>query len=81
MISDKRPSRMICRGAFDTAGNKAKSHGVLKMWAINDPSKKTIRTKSYKLIKANHIVNELTTPIGIGPYRRTAVPNVGGACV
>ena len=29
------------------------------MWAINDPSKKTIRTKLYRLIKANHIVNEL----------------------
>ena len=29
MISDKRPSRMICRGAFDTIGNKTKSHGVL----------------------------------------------------
>lgn len=59
MIDDKRPSRMICRGAFDTVGNRAKSHGILKMWAINDPSKKTIRAKSYKLIQVSNIVDEL----------------------
>eukprot|EP01048_Picozoa_sp_COSAG05_P023212 COSAG05_NODE_4931_length_1322_cov_1.440720_1_plen_264_part_00 len=59
MITDKRPSRMICKGAFDTVGNKAKSHGILKMWAISDPSKKTIKAKSYRTIQAVNIIDEL----------------------
>ena len=54
-ISDKRPSRMVCKGAFDAVGNKARSHGTLKMWAINDPSKKTIDSESYKVIKVHSI--------------------------
>ena len=51
LTSDKRPSRMICKGAFDAIDNKAKSNGTLKMWAINDPSKKTIDSKSYRVVK------------------------------
>ena len=59
MITDKRPSRMLCKGAFDTVGNRGKSHGILKMWAISDPSKKTIEASSFKVMQANSIIDNL----------------------
>eukprot|EP01043_Picozoa_sp_COSAG02_P124907 COSAG02_NODE_61997_length_267_cov_0.613095_1_plen_89_part_11 len=37
----------------------AKSHGILKMWAINDPSKKTIKASSFKMMQANSITDNL----------------------
>ena len=52
-------TRMICKGAFDTVGNRGKSHGILKMWAINDPSKKAIKASSFKMMQANSITDNL----------------------
>ena len=71
-ISDKRPSRMVCKGAFDAVGNKARSHGTLKMWAINDPSKKTIDSESCRNLQKSHGMLPSTFLVG---YATTTKPD------
>ena len=50
---------MICRGAFDKQGVRGKSHGDLRMWAINDRSINGTAENTFKVVKANHVMDEL----------------------
>ena len=58
-IINRKPSRMICRGAFDKQGVRGKSHGDLRMWAINDRSINGTAENTFKIVKANHVMDEL----------------------
>ena len=58
-IINRKPSRMICRGAFDKHGVRGKSHGDLRMWAINDKSINGTAENTFKIVKANHVADEL----------------------
>ena len=50
---------MICRGAFDKQGVRGKPHGDLRMWAINDRSINGTAENTFKIVKANHVMDEL----------------------
>ena len=58
-IINRKPSRMICRGAFDKQGVRGKSHGDLRMWAINDRSMNGTAENTFKIVRANHVIDEL----------------------
>ena len=57
-IINRKPSRMICRGAFDKQGTRGKSHGDLRMWAINDKSINGTPEDTFKIVWANHVADE-----------------------